>query len=114
MLATHAPPSPGPLPIVDNLPDLITGTTQSWFPHGVPNFGEWQILLIRAPRFADLPTISTAFDKCEAARIAHGRVLRVVSRAPSWQPRDQRIRNAATRRTHEAHVTVPNERWVLT
>lgn len=63
MLATHATPLPSPLSIEDNRADLLTDTRQSWFPYGVPTFGEWQIPLIRAPKFDDLPTSSTAFDK---------------------------------------------------
>lgn len=114
MLATHAPPSPGPPSRGNNLQDLLTGTTQSWFPYCVPTCGECQIPLIRAPRFNDLPPSSTAFDKREVARIAHGRVLRALSRKPRWQSRDQRIRKAATGRARDAHVAVPIERWVLT
>jgi len=56
-------PPPPPLSVRDNLPDLLSGAPQSWFPFGVPTVGEWQIPLIRAPLVDDLPRAATAFDR---------------------------------------------------
>ncbi len=53
----------GPLSIRKCLPDIMSCSTSSWFPFGVPLEGEWQIPLIRSPCFESPPTDATAFDK---------------------------------------------------
>jgi hypothetical protein len=63
MLSPKEAPPGFPLSLADCLPDMVSPSTNSWFPFGVPLEGEWQIPLIRSSCIEDLPASATAFDK---------------------------------------------------